>query len=119
MADFEFEIPERVEHAIGDAFLEMGKFGSGQGVVVEEHHIDVAERAEFASSVAAEGEDGDGVMPARWGVGECAAEQVFEKNVDDRGAPVGGFEAGHSLAVIAEENLAFKAEEFFGAREDF
>jgi hypothetical protein len=53
MADFETEIPQRIEECIGQRSELGGGFSPGDLILVEEHDIDVAKRIQFRPAVAA------------------------------------------------------------------
>ena len=60
VADLQAEVPERIEDAVGEVFLELRQRLHVGGRGEEEHHVDVAQRAELAAAVAAEGDEADG-----------------------------------------------------------
>src|SRR5437870_3956200 len=56
MADLETDVPKQIENLLGH-FFDVGR-NLAASVAVEQHHIDVAERIEFAASVPAESNQG-------------------------------------------------------------
>ena len=61
MADFQADVPERVEQPIQDlGKIRQGLEAGGDLPVVQEHEIDVAARVQFGPAVAADGHQGYG-----------------------------------------------------------
>lgn len=91
VADLEVQIPERVEDAVIELGLEIGE-GGGFGLLgVDEHDIDIAERAHFGATVAAEGEECGGLevgLRVVEGSLSGGGEQVFEHDVDQDSAAI-------------------------------
>ena len=116
VAGLEVDIPELADGEPGDALLQRFECEAREpGVVVENHQVNVAERAQFAATVSAVGCEGDGGLFLRCGVLQGAGEELFEEDVNHGCAPVDEFEAGHTLPVVTQEDLAFEAQELFGA----
>ena len=114
VADFQAAVPENVEDFVGEVFLQ-GLRGGGLRLGGEEkHHVDVAQGAEFAATVAAEGDEGDGGGQGadKAGVGLAGVvEQPDEHGIDEGRAVVGGGEPGGALLVPQAERGRFGLEE--------
>ena len=111
VADLELQVPERVEHAVGEMLLELRQVLHVRRV--EEHHVHVAQRAELAAAVAAEGDEADG--GGRLAVGlapavEGGGEERLEESVHAVGEGVGDLVARVAGAVALVDALALGRE---------
>ena len=84
VADFQAQVPERIKDLVGKIFLKRRGRSIGCAVGVKEHHVDVAQRAQFGPSVSAEGDEADG----GWGLAvfgppgfDGAVEEALEQSV--------------------------------------
>jgi hypothetical protein len=102
VADLQPAVPERVEDFVGEVFLEGFREGGFRFRGKQEHHVDVAPRAEFAAPVAAERNDRHGrrqrpVRPRKRL--RRVGEEPREQRVDDLRALVRDGEAGGARGV--------------------
>lgn len=120
VADFEADIPERVEEAIAEGGHEGGGFSALDcGSVMKEHQIDVAVWVQFAATVATDGDEGDfrefGIGP--FGIGEDGFGDGADEDVHHVGASGADVFAAFTAAVKDLEAVGFDLEEVLVAGE--
>lgn len=57
--DLQLEVPHRVQDAVGEMLLELRELGRFADLGIEEHHVDVAQRAQFGPAIPAERHEAD------------------------------------------------------------
>ena len=114
MADLEVAVPEEVEDLVDEVFLQRlhdRRFGLRRE---EEHHVDVALRAEFVPAVAAEGDQADRGGQVAVGAAvriEGVVEKAGQHDVDHRGAGLGDLEPGLAGVVMHADHRALQPQE--------
>jgi hypothetical protein len=111
MADLELQIPERVENGVGEVLLEFPEIlHIGR---VEEHHVHIAQRAEFAPTVAPEGDQAGGGGRLAVGLapaGERGGKQRLQQAVNAASEGLRDLVAGFPRAMALVDAFALGGE---------
>jgi hypothetical protein len=105
VTDLQLEVPKRVKDSVGDVLLEFSDLRGLFGLGIEKHHIHIAQRAQLAPAIAAEGDQagGDGRFavlqaPSRQGRGEEGYQQAIHAVGQGAGDLPAGFTGLMALA---------------------
>ena len=108
VTDLQLQVPKRVEDAVGEVFLEPGQFRGFLHLGIEEHHVHVAQRAEFGPAIAAERDQADrhrrfAVLQAP--AGEGGGKKGNEQTVHATGQGLANLAAGFTRLVAIADAL--------------
>ena len=120
MSDFQPDVPERVEQAVGHGGQSGMNFSARHQIaVMQKHDVNVAVGIKFTSSIPADGDQREGRDFSRIGLPQVRDrfQNVAQRDVQDGGARLTDFAATAARAMENLQPVRFNFEEIFVARQ--
>ena len=122
VADFQADVPQRIQHAVNQLRQKRLRFAGGDLPFVQKHEINVAVRIQLRAAEAADGHQRDRwkfLLRRRGQIFLRRPPQVLQQRVQNRRARLADFAATRAGPVLQLEPVRLDFEKIFVAREFF